>query len=135
MAEPDDPGLPAQSADGVSDLTERGRKALSDLAGRASGFGRRLSDGAARVASRGRGVLEDVGESTQALWAAENPVVILASPTFTPFPEDAPPREMLSVSWRADALLGLSALGVTVWEKEIVGVTRTVFHDGLSHQG
>jgi hypothetical protein len=41
---------------------------------------------------------------------------------------------MLSIAWRADALVGLSAMGVTVWEREIVTVTRSVFHDGLRHQ-
>lgn len=115
-------------------LSELGPKALKNLVGGVSVFGRRLADGAVHATNRGREVLADVGERAQALWTPEDPAVILASPTFAPFPENAPPREMLSVSWRADALLGLSALGITAWEKEIVGVTRALFHDGLPHQ-
>jgi hypothetical protein len=134
MEEPDAPEpLPGIDGDEPG-LPERGRKMIGDLAGRASLFGRRVAVDAARAASRGRETLGDAGARAQALFAAEDPAVILASPSFTPFPEDAPPREMLSVAWRADALLGLSALGVTAWEREIVGVTRAVFHDGLPHQ-
>ncbi len=39
-----------------------------------------------------------------------------------------------SVAWRTEALIGLSALGVSSWEAEIVGVTRQLFHDGPGHQ-
>lgn len=41
---------------------------------------------------------------------------------------------MLSIAWQADALLAISALGVTVCEREIIAVTRSIFHDDLSHQ-
>jgi hypothetical protein len=59
--------------------------------------------------------------------------VILGSATFAPFPAGGPPAEMLSIAWQSDALVALSALGVTQWEREIVTVTRSVFHDNLRH--
>ncbi len=134
MEEPDAPEpLPGIDSEEPG-LPGRGRSLLGDLAGRASVVGRRVTEDAARAASRSREALEGAGARAQALLAAEIPGLILVSPSFAPFPGDAPPREMLSVAWRADALLGLSALGVTVWEREIVGVTRAVFHDGLPHQ-
>jgi hypothetical protein len=68
------------------------------------------------------------------MWAPEDADAILASPSFTPFPATGLPVQMLSIAWQADALVGLSALGVNQWETEIVGVTRSVFHDGPGHQ-
>ncbi|HEX8390840.1 MAG TPA: hypothetical protein VF665_00680, partial [Longimicrobium sp.] len=104
------------------------------LADAAAGITRRLAGEAERAASLGAGAARGIGARAQRIRVPEDPDVILASPSFTPLPGHLPATEMLSVAWQADALVGLSAMGVTVWEKEIVSVTRSVFHDGPGHQ-
>lgn len=104
------------------------------LSRHAASVARRITDDAGRAAAFGRDALAGAGARAQRALAAEDPATILASPAFTPFPGGGPPREMLSIAWQSDALVGLSAMGVTVWEREIVTVTRSVFHDGLRHQ-
>jgi hypothetical protein len=104
------------------------------LSRRAYAVAGRLTDDAGRAARFGRDAVAEAGARAQRAWAAEDPTAILASPAFSPFPSGGPPREMLSIAWQSDALVGLSAMGVTVWEREIVTVTRSVFHDGLRHQ-
>lgn len=59
--------------------------------------------------------------------------ILRESAAFRSIPRDLPYPELLSVSWRSDVLLGLSAAGVFSLEDQIVGITRNVFHDGLSH--
>lgn len=125
-----DPSVPEPT----SPDPESAAEGPAPLAARASSLARRLAEEAADAASRGREVLEGVSERAQTLWTAEDPAVILGSPSFAPFPSGDRAAEMLSVSWRADALLGLSAMGLTVWEREVVQVTRAIFHDGPSHQ-
>jgi hypothetical protein len=107
---------------------------LGGLARRVSGIARQVGEQAVRAAGSGWDAVEEAGTRAQRLWLPEEPSVVLASPSFAPFPAGGPPREMLSVAWQADALVGLSAMGVTVWEREIVTVTRSVFHDELRHQ-
>jgi hypothetical protein len=104
------------------------------LARHAGGFAQRVRGGVERAVDVGRETAQDAGERAQRIWMPEDPDVILASPAFAPFPDGGPAPELLSVAWRTDALLGLSALGVGVCEREIVAVTRSVFHDGLPHQ-
>jgi hypothetical protein len=106
----------------------------ASLSRRAAAVARRLTRDASRAASFGRDAVGQAGARAQRAWAPEDPTIILASAAFAPFPNGGPPAEMLSIAWRADALVGLSAMGVTVWEQEIVTVTRSVFHDGLRHQ-
>jgi hypothetical protein len=105
-----------------------------NLSRRATAVARRLTSDAGRAATFGRDAFAEAGARAQQVLAAEDPAAILASPTFAPFPGGGPPREMLSIAWQSDALVGLSAIGVTVWEREIVTVTRSVFHDELRHQ-
>lgn len=49
-------------------------------------------------------------------------------------PGGLPDPRLLSASWRSDLLLGLSAVGAISLEDEIVGITRSLFHDDLSHR-
>jgi hypothetical protein len=100
----------------------------------ASRLVRRAADEAARAAGAGKDLISQAGTRAQRLWMPEDPDLILASPSFQPFPAGGPAPEMLSIAWQSDALVGLSALGCTVWERDIVMVTRSVFHDGLPHQ-
>ena len=86
-------------------------------------------DAISQLKSRGKGVAGDISNAAQALWLPENPGVVLGdSPTFM-----IPPTELqsepafLSMTWRSDALLGLSALGVVTLEDEIITVTRSLF--------
>jgi hypothetical protein len=116
------------------DEDEDERTLYDGLTRRAGGFARLVTGHAARAAGAGRDVLSEAGTRAQRMWAAEDPDVILASPAFTPFPSGFPEPRMLSVAWQADALVGLSAMGCVSWEREIVTVTRSVFHDGLPHQ-
>lgn len=104
------------------------------LTGAAAGITRRLADEAGRAANVGREVAGGLGTRAQRMWVPEDADVILASAAFAPIPVTGPPVAMLSIAWQADALVGLSAMGVTVWEKEIVSVTRSIFHDGPGHQ-
>lgn len=104
------------------------------LSRRAGELAQRFRGGLGRAAGLGRETVQGAGELAQRIWMPEDPEVILASPAFAPFPGGGPAPELLSIAWRTDALLGLSALGVTVCEREIVSVTRSVFHDGLPHQ-
>lgn len=104
------------------------------LSRRATGFARLVTGHASRAAGAGREVLGEAGARAKGLLAAEDADVIVASPAFRPFPDGGPAPEMLSVAWQSDALVALSAMGVVTWEREIVTVTRSVFHDGLPHQ-
>lgn len=104
------------------------------LSRRAGNLAQRVRGGVGRAVGLGRETVQDAGEFAQRIWMPEDPDVILASPAFAPFPGGGPAPELLSIAWRTDALLGLSALGVTVCEREIVTVTRSVFHDSLPHQ-
>jgi hypothetical protein len=113
---------------------ERGADDQSRIGKLTGALTRRLAEEAERAANVGRGVASGIGQRAQRVWVPEDPDVILASPAFSPFPPSGPAVEMLSIAWQADALLGLSALGVTVCEREIITVTRSVFHDGLRHQ-
>lgn len=108
--------------------------AVSRLTGAAGGLARRLADEAARASRAGRGVAGEVGTRAQRMWVPEDADAILASAAFIPFPAAGFPVQMLSIAWQADALVGLSALGVDQWEGEILGVTRSIFHDGPGHQ-
>lgn len=87
-----------------------------------------------RAGNLSQAALDEVGDRARSIWMPEDPDCILTeAPGFAPL-ATTPHPQLLSASWRADALLGLSALGVTAWESELVGVTRSLFHDGLSHQ-
>ncbi|HEX8433423.1 MAG TPA: hypothetical protein VF625_19185 [Longimicrobium sp.] len=131
------------------DLTIPPPPERADLRTRVFGLTRRLGEEAGRAASMGldaagevgeraarlgRAASAEVGSRAQRAWMPDDPVVILGSATFAPFPAGGPPAEMLSIAWQSDALVALSALGVTQWEREIVTVTRSVFHDNLRHQ-
>lgn len=126
----DDP--PPPFADGKDDAADPGL--YGRMSRRAAGFAQGVRGGAGRVVDLGRGTMQQAGGRAQRLWMPEDPDVILASPAFAAFPADGPAPEMLSIAWQTEALLGLSALGVTVCEREIITVTRSVFHDGLPHQ-
>ena len=115
----------------VSGLTRR----IGEEAGRAASAGRDVAGSVGeRAAHLGRAASSEVGSRVQRVWLPDDPAVILGSAAFAPFPAGGPPSEMLSLAWQADALVALSALGVTTWEREIVTVTRSVFHDNLRHQ-
>jgi hypothetical protein len=115
----------------VSGLTRR----LGEEARRAAEAGRAAAgEVGGRAADLGRAASMQVGSRAQRVWLPDDPAVILGSATFAPFPAGGPPAEMLSIAWQSDALVALSALGVTQWEREIVTVTRSVFHDNLRHQ-
>jgi hypothetical protein len=117
---------------GEEDADESGLYA--DLSRRATGFARLVTGHAARAAGAGFEVLGEAGARAKGLLAAEDPDIIVASSAFRPFPDGGPAPEMLSVAWQSDALVGLSAMGVVTWEREIITVTRSVFHDNLPHQ-
>lgn len=90
-----------------------------------------------RAASKGHKALSGIADTAKPVWRPEDAARVLAqSPAFGPFPSVASGSLplLLNTSWRSDALLGLSALGVTAWEHEITQTTRALFHDGLSHQ-
>lgn len=71
----------------------------------------------------------------RAVWLPEEPETILSrSSLFEPLPASGPAPELRSLAWRGDALLGLSAVGALALEDEIVGITRSLFHDGIRHQ-
>lgn len=128
----DSPLTPPSDEDDEGEENEPGLYA--DLSRRATGFARLVTGHAAWAAGAGRDVLGEAGARAKGMLAAEDPDVIVASPSFRPFPDGGPAPEMLSVAWQSDALVGLSAMGVVTWEREIVTVTRSVFHDGLPHQ-
>ncbi|MBB4638953.1 hypothetical protein [Longimicrobium terrae] len=107
---------------------------LAKFARTAGGLTRRLAGEAERAAQAGRGAVRDAGTRAQRLWVPEDPDEILASPTFLPYAESGPATEMLAIAWQTDALLGISALGVNVCEREIITATRAIFHDGPGHQ-
>lgn len=133
MTEQDSPEIPFLHQEDQADDAQRA-PIYAGLSRRAAAVARRVTDDAGRAATFGRDAVAVVGARAQRAWAAEDPATILDSPAFAPFPGGGPPAEMLSIAWQADALVGLSAMGVTVWEREIVTVTRSVFHDGLRHQ-
>jgi hypothetical protein len=60
--------------------------------------------------------------------------VLRDSSLFHSFPDASIPTELSSLTWRTDAMLGLSTVGVLAIEDELVGVTRHALHDGLPHQ-
>lgn len=133
--EPDDLDLsippPPERLTGIAGLTRR----LGEEASRAASAGRAAAgEVGGRAARLGRDAAAGLGSRAQRVWMPDDPAVILSSAAFAPFPGGGPPAEMLSIAWQADALVGLSALGVTRWEREIVTVTRSVFHDNLRHQ-
>jgi|GEM_PF-5051515 len=118
-----------------ADLRTRLFRRLGEEAGRAASAGRAAAaDVGERAARMGRAASEEVGSRAQRAWMPDDPAVILGSAAFAPFPAGGPPAEMLGIAWQADALVALSALGVNQWEREIVTVTRSVFHDNLRHQ-
>lgn len=107
------------SAEAVEQL-KRGVRHGADLVGRAASTAQEMT-------ARGAERLQDV-------WEPEDPGEILASsPLFRPLHVDVLPSDprMLSVQWRSDVLLGLSAAGVLSLEDEIIGLTRRLFHDDL----
>lgn len=74
-------------------------------------------------------------ERARALNVREDPDEILGgSSLFQPFPESRITPSLHSLTWRGDALLGLSAFGALTLEDELSRVTRRIFHDDLPHQ-
>jgi hypothetical protein len=106
---------------------------LDRLAGAGATLSRRLADEAVRAANASRELASGIGARAQRVWVPEDADVILTSPSFAPFPDTGPAVGMLSIAWQTDALVGLSAMGVTCWEDDILSVTRSVFHDGPGH--
>lgn len=109
------------------DVTEKGMRGLEAAKGRTS---RWVREGAATA----RHVARDTGERIQAVWKPEDPDVILAeSRLFEPLPDemDGVAPELLSLTWRNEALLALSSVGVLTLEDEIVRHTDRLFHAGL----
>ncbi len=131
MDGPDDPDLSLPPPPERPDRLTRIRR-LGTEAGRAARTA--AKEAGERAATLGRAASAGVGSRAQRVWMPDDAAVILGSAAFAPFPDGGPPAEMLSIAWQADALVGLSALGVTQWEREIVTVTRSVFHDNLRHQ-
>src|SRR5690349_941269 len=110
-----------------SDEDDEGNEAqpglYEDLSRHATGLARLVTGHAARAAGAGRELLGEAGARARGMLAVEDPDVIVASPSFRPFPHGGPAPELLSVAWQSDALVGLSAVGVVAWEREIVTVT------------
>lgn len=107
------------AGEGAERLGEAGR-AASDVLGRGG-------DSAGELARQAAGRI-------QGIWEPEDPHGILErSPLFEPLPAepgDVPP-ELMSLRWRSEALLALSAAGVLTLEDEIIGHTDRLFHSGL----
>ncbi len=95
---------------------------------------RRGGDMLRRGAGEARDLAARSGERLQTVWEPERPTEILRdSQLFRPLPETLPPSSahLLSIPWRSDVLLALSAAGVLSVEDEVIGITRRLFHDDL----
>lgn len=86
------------------------------------------SAGAAREFAR------RASKTIRSTWSPEDPEEILEeSPLFRPLPEEPReiPPELLSLRWRSEAVLALSAAGLLSLEDEIIRHTDRLFHAGL----
>lgn len=106
----------------------KAREALAEAAERAKPH-------AKRAAAAGREAMDGVTDKARAVAYPEQASQVLDGHfAFQPLLRGLPDPEILSVSWRSDALLGLAAMGVISLEDQIVDVTREVLHDNFRHQ-
>lgn len=108
-------------------LTEKGAKHLEVVKNRSEVW---LEHGTESAQSLAR----EAGARIQAIWAPEDSARILEeSQLFEPLPGSVGrvSPELLSLEWRNEALLALTAAGVLTLEDEIIYRTDRLFHAGL----